>query len=110
MATAPDDLDVWHLYRQFDTKPFMRWACTIEHDPEAPAKFRVTATDQAVADTAFLEALDRHFREPVEDRSASRTSRGIADATETLNPGDEGYFHAAVRAIPFAPFGPAPAR
>lgn len=98
-----------HLYRLYRTEPFYRFAVTIEEDPSKPAGFRTVASDPRVADSSFIARLDAHFRQPVEAHYTEERGGGtVVGGTETVNPGQSGYFDVAARSVPFAHIGKAP--
>lgn len=102
---------VFHLWRRFDTKPWYRFACTIEQAHDRPAGFTVKASDPIVADTAFIARLDAHFRGPVQRKHSIRQGNGDQiDYREAIDRSSKSYFAVAARSIPFARHGRDPQR
>jgi len=108
MADQPERLS---LYRVYSWDGSHRWACTIEADEASPKGFRIVDQDPNVADGWFLNQLEGHMRSPVESSFMEERPHGIIMCgTETLRPGDPGYFGAAARTAPYAWVGPAPGK
>lgn len=103
-------VETFHLWRQYPTAPFYRWACEVVADAEAPEGYRVIAHDPIVADTTFFHRLSASMARPV-DVLAMKQDKGIvAHEAQRKEPGSDDYFAHAIRAVEGAILGQSPDR
>lgn len=92
----------YHLWREYPTAPFQRYAATLRA-AATPDGFEIADHDPAVADAVFLARVAERFRRPVLVGSAVEDSTGmILEQRVLTQPGEPGYFEEAVRTVPGA--------
>jgi hypothetical protein len=92
----------YHIHKSFPTKPFQRYACTLEQ-ANTPLGFRVVDADPDVADVAFLEKLSDHMSRAQMIQDSEVTELGIIEKPPQIAHGPSPrHFENAVRTIPGA--------
>ncbi|MAD95971.1 MAG: hypothetical protein CMB99_01455 [Flavobacteriaceae bacterium] len=94
----------FHLWREYDVKPFSRFACTVVEAADATDGFRIKDWDPKVADSVFLHRVHEHMQKPHPVHEAYEDE--ISDKIKTAHPGEPGHFAEAVRSIPTASIRP----
>jgi hypothetical protein len=102
--------ETFHLWRQFPTAPFYRWACEVVVDPEAPEGYRTLTHDPMVADTAFFHRLARAVSTEHEALRMKQSSGIVAHEVVRAKPGDADFFAHAFRNVEGAVLGQPPER
>lgn len=92
----------FHLWRTYATEPFDRFACTVEHDPQADDGYHIVDFDPSVADAGFLHAFADHMSQPAPAQDSTYEDGGIREQIDWLKPGTEKHFCEAIRMFPLA--------
>lgn len=100
--------DTYHLWRQYPTAPYYRWACEVVEDAEAPDGYRVLRSDPIVADTAFFHRLATAMTAEHEVLAMKQDRTRIAHVAERKSRGTEDYFEHAIRKVKGAVLGQSP--
>lgn len=104
------DTETFHLWRQFPTAPYYRWACEVVEDDEAPDGFRTLRHDPIVADSAFFHRLSAAMTVPHEVLVMKESSGIVAHAAGRVAPGGPDFFANAIRRVEGAILGQSPER
>lgn len=91
----------YHLWRKYPTKPFTRFACSLEQAPTEEG-YRVVDFDPRVADAAFMHRMAEALRAEHVGQSSEEYQGMIGERLSWVQHGDEGHFGIAVRAVPNA--------
>lgn len=107
MAT---ERETFHLWRQYPTAPYYRWACEVVPDEEAPDGFVTLRHDPIVADTAFFHRLSTAMSATHDVLVMKQDSGIVAHAAERKTPGSADHFAHAIRLVEGAILGQSPER
>ena len=94
-----------HLWREYPTFPFTRWACEIEEDLTLPAGYRVVNSDSLVFNPTFALALHESFKRPLQIVGGGIDGDKSVSSMHAVYPGDPLYYAAAIRQVPQAVLG-----
>jgi len=89
----------WHLFREFPSAPYLRWACALVEDPNTDDGYRIVDHDPMVADGGLLGGLAFHMRRPQRIMTGEVEDGVIFDGLGTVNPGEPGYFQSALMTL-----------
>ncbi len=104
MIDAPESYNLWRYFK--GQKPDHRWACELVEDKTADHGFKVADYDKNVADSVVWDQVAQHFDQPImTKRGYSDGNRSVTEIIE-LSPGEDDFFHVAVRRIPKCVVGP----
>ena len=92
----------YHLWREFPTRPFSRWAVTVVEDASVPDGFRIIDSDDSVVDGHFLTTLHRHLMHPHPVQASATEDGTIYDMHYIKHPTEPGYLAEAIRSTPGA--------
>lgn len=98
----------YHLWRQYDTAPYYRWAAEVKPDPEAPDGYVVLRSDPIVADTAFYHRLAAAMNAGHEALTMRQDGGKLVHSATPLPPGSEEHFETAIRRVNGAVLGQSP--
>lgn len=102
--------ETYHLWRQYPTAPFYRWACEVVEDAEAPDGYRVLRHDPIVADTALFHRLSTAMSGSFDVLAMKQTSGIVAHEAQRKSPGSADFFPHAIRNVEGAILGQSPER
>lgn len=91
-----------HIYREYHTEPYLRFAMTVVEDPKADHGYRIEDNDLSVADGAFLHTFHTHMSRPLETGESTQEGAVSVLGRVVLYPGDEDFFDDATRKVPGA--------
>jgi hypothetical protein len=100
--------ETFHLWRQYPTAPYYRWACEVVADPEAPDGYKVLKSDPIVADTAFFHRLSAAMTSEHEALVRRETRGIVAHVAERVGRSHPDHFEHAIRAVKGAILGQSP--
>lgn len=93
--------DQFHLWRQYSTAPYLRFACTVEQ-ADTPDGFRIVDYDVNVADLHFLHTMQTTMRSHVIVRDSVEKDGVIAEGMSYEGPDYPEHFETAIRMVPDA--------
>lgn len=104
------DSETFHLWRQYPTAPFYRWACEVVADEEAPDGYRVLRHDPIVADTTLFHRLSTAMGRPLDVLVMKQSSGIVAHEAQRKEPGMADHFAHAIRHVDGTILGQSPER
>lgn len=91
--------DQYHIVRSFPTKPFDRFACTLE-PADSEAGYKIVDFDPDVADSMWLHQLADHFRKPqVVQTTETKEDGTIVEKRAWVHAPSRAHFEGAVRTM-----------
>lgn len=97
----------WHLWREFPTPPYQRWACDVVRDASRPDGYRIVDSDTSTADAGFLNGLSLHMHQPhIVHQPPIEQDGAIYEVHGPASPGTPGHFEEAIRTTPNAEIRP----
>lgn len=106
MATV----NTFHLWRQYPTAPFYRWAAEVVPDSESPDGYRTLRHDSTVADTAFWHRVSRAMSTEHKVLTMKQSPGIVAHCATVKSASDDDFFDHAVRSIEGVVVGQSPER
>lgn len=94
--------DNYHLWRQYPTAPFMRFACTVQRDENTEDGFRIVDYDENVADVHFLHTVHLTLRSNHPIRFNDDEGDTIREGIVYAGPEHPEHFATAIRMVPDA--------
>ena len=99
MAESTDNR--YAIFREYQTKPFYRRACTITFDPGSEDKYLLSDVSRFVCDSGFMQVIARVMAAPHSPHRSHRANGIFARVIEDpIPPGTLEHFELAVEAIP----------
>ena len=98
----------FNLWREYQTPPFQRWACTVTESEDAESGYKIVEHDIAVADAVFLHRLHDYLLKPHPVHTSVVDPDGLAgiiDRVGYAHAGEPGHFAEAIRSVPGASLG-----
>jgi len=102
--------ETYHLWREFPSAPFYRWAAEVTQDDAAPDGYQTVRHDPIVADTAFWHRLSNAMHQGVDAFVMVEESKRVVHQRERREPGAPDFFEHAIRRVQGCILGQPPER
>ena len=84
------------------SQPYLRYACTVVKDGNAPDGYKIVENDPHVATLPFLHGMSAHMTRPQSVRGSVKVGDDVFETMTSAHQGETGHFEAAIRTIPNA--------